>query len=295
MNIEHYPVLREQAVSYLNLKPGGIYVDATCGRGGHSKYILETGLDILLYGIDKDIEAIKEISEKLREYKNFKAIHSGFENLDTVFQEEAIPHLDGILFDIGFSTNQITNSERGFSFQLKGPLDMRYDTNNPLTAWEIINKWDRNNLIWIFEKYGEINGVRRLVDAIIEKRKIENFETTLALADFLKSYYGYRRKIHPATKVFMALRIAVNNELTVLTEGLKKAEVMLREKGRMVVISFHSLEDRIIKRFLKNSSALMVVTKKPILPEKDEIKINPESRSAKLRVGEKIEKNTCCT
>ncbi len=287
MIIEHYPVLHQQVLQYLNLKKEGVYIDATCGRGGHSRYILEAEPGIFLYGIDKDAEAIKEISENLSEFSNFKAINCGFENIDKVLYEEKISQVDGILFDIGFSTNQIKNSERGFSFQIEGPLDMRYDRNNPLTAWEIINKWDRDNLLWIFQKYGEIKHARKLADAVIQQRKKKNFQTTLELADFISRYYGYRGKIHPATKVFMSLRIAVNNELQVLTEGLKKASDVLSKKGRLVVISFHSLEDRLVKKFLKENPEMVVLTKKPVVADDKELEINPESRSAKMRVAEK--------
>jgi len=287
MKIEHYPVLTKQVLHYLNLKAGGIYIDATCGRGGHSKHILKSYSDILLYGMDKDAEAVEKVSEKLSEFRNFKAMHCGFENIDRVLKEEKITHLDGVLFDIGFSTNQIKDGKRGFSLQMEGPLDMRYDSSSTLTAWEIVNRWDRNNLIWVFEKYGEISNARKLADAVIRQRKIMEFSTTLEFADFISEYYGYRKKIHPATRVFMSLRIAVNNELSALTEGLRKAGEALSKKGRLVVISFHSLEDRIVKRFLKENPVMTVITKKPVLADREEIEINPESRSAKLRAGEK--------
>ncbi|HNS31395.1 MAG TPA: 16S rRNA (cytosine(1402)-N(4))-methyltransferase RsmH [bacterium] len=287
MEILHYPVLKEQVLHYLNIKKGGIYIDATCGRGGHSGYILKSDSSIFLYGIDKDMQAIREVSENLSGFENFKALHCGFENIDNFLEQESISRIDGILFDIGFSTNQIKDSERGFSFQTDGPIDMRYDTDSPLTAWEIINKWDRNNLIWIMENFGEIRNAKKLADAIILRRKRKNFTTTLELADFISGYYGYRKKIHPATKVFMSLRIAVNNELASLAEGLKKAEKALSSEGRLVVISFHSLEDRIVKKFMRGSSDMTVLTKKPVTADEEELQLNPESRSAKLRAAEK--------
>ncbi|HOL23015.1 MAG TPA: 16S rRNA (cytosine(1402)-N(4))-methyltransferase RsmH [bacterium] len=285
---EHYPVMKEYVVQYLNLKDGGIYVDATCGYGGHSRYILETNSNIFLYGLDKDEEAFRYTSQALANFKNFKAIHSGYEDIDQVLEKEGIEKVDGILMDLGFSTNQVKDGERGFSFQIEGPLDMRYDRRNELTAGEIINKWNRKEMIWVFEQYGEIKRAHKIVDAIIEQRKKKRFETTTELADFITKYYRRYGKIHPATKFFMALRIAVNNELEILKEGLKKAVILLKTNGRLVVISFHSLEDRLVKHFFRNNQQLKVLTRKPLLPEEKEVDVNPESRSAKMRVCEKI-------
>ncbi|MCX8082519.1 MAG: 16S rRNA (cytosine(1402)-N(4))-methyltransferase RsmH [bacterium] len=286
--VEHYPVMKEYVLKYLNLKDGGIYIDATCGYGGHSRYILETNKDIILYGLDKDEDAIKHISMALADFKNFKAIHSGYENMDIVLGKENVEKVDGILMDLGFSTNQIKDGERGFSFQVDGPLDMRYDRKTPLTAKEIINRWNKKEILWIFENYGEINKAGKIVEAIIEQRKKKQFETTRELADFIARYYKKVGKIHPATKFFMALRIAVNNEIEILKEGLKKAVMFLKTNGRLVVISFHSLEDRTVKHFFRNNKQLKVLTKKPVLPALEEIAVNPRSRSAKMRVSEKI-------
>ena len=187
---EHYPVMKEYVVQYLNLKDGGIYVDATCGYGGHSRYILETNSNIFLYGLDKDEEAFRYTSQALANFKNFKAIHSGYEDIDQVLEKEGIEKVDGILMDLGFSTNQVKDGERGFSFQIEGPLDMRYDRRNELTAGEIINKWNRKEMIWVFEQYGEIKRAHKIVDAIIEQRKKKRFETTTELADFITKYYN---------------------------------------------------------------------------------------------------------
>jgi 16S rRNA (cytosine1402-N4)-methyltransferase len=285
---EHYPVMKEYVVQYLNLKDGGIYIDATCGYGGHSRYILERGRNILLYGLDKDEDAIRYVSRALANFKNFKAIHSGYEDIDRVLEKEGIEKVDGILMDLGFSSNQVKDGERGFSFQIEGPLDMRYDRRNELTAGEIINRWSRKDMIWVFENYGEVKRATKIVDAIIERRKNKRFETTIELADFIAKHCIRQGKIHPATKFFMALRIAVNNEVEVLKEGLKKAVLFLKTNGRLVVISFHSIEDRIVKHFFKNNRQLKVLTKKPVLPDKAEVSANPESRSAKMRVCEKI-------
>ncbi|MGI6595969.1 MAG: 16S rRNA (cytosine(1402)-N(4))-methyltransferase RsmH [Candidatus Ratteibacteria bacterium] len=284
----HFPVMKEEAIEYLHIKKGGIYIDATCGYGGHSKYILETDNTIVLYGLDKDKDAIRSVSQTLAGFKNFKAIHSGYEEMDKVLEEEGIGQVDGILMDLGFSTNQIKDSEKGFSFQIEGPLDMRYDWRNNLTAGEIINQWHKRELIWVFETYGEIKKAHKIVDAIVERRKKKKFETTLELADFITKYRKRTGKIHPATKFFMALRIAVNNETEVLKEGLRKAIPLLKTNGRIAVISFHSIEDRIVKHFFRDNPHLVVLTKKPVLADREEIAVNQESRSAKMRVCKKI-------
>jgi len=284
----HYPVMKEKVIEYLNLKEGGIYIDATCGWGGHSRAILEKCKDIFLFCVDKDKEAIEMIKENLKEFSNFKVIYGGFENLKQIIGKEYIGKIDGILFDLGFSLNQVKDSKRGFSFQEEGPLDMRYDTTQKLTSWEIINQWGRKNLIWIFKNYGEIKRPEKIVDKILERRKRKKFETTREFADFISRNYREKPGIHPATKFFMALRITVNDELASLEKGLKEGEELLKKGGRFVIITFHSLEDRIVKRFFKNSPSLKVLTKKPVLPEKEEVELNKQSRSAKLRAAEKI-------
>lgn len=286
--MEHYPVMKEEVLKYLNVREGGIYVDATCGHGGHSRRILEAGKNILLYGLDKDAEAVEDISKKLSGFKNFRALHSGYENLDRILESEEISGVDGILMDLGFSSNQIQDGERGFSFQTEGPLDMRYDRTAPLTAGEIVNRWSRNDLVWLFENYGEITKAKKFVSALIERRREKEFETTTELADFIVKYCRYRKKIHPATKFFMALRIATNDEMETVKQGLTKASEALKSGGRLVVISFHSIEDRIVKHFFRNTGALSVLTKKPVTAGEEEQAANPESRSAKLRACEKL-------
>jgi len=288
--MEHYPVMKEKVLELLNPKEGGIYVDATSGYGGHSKYILKNSAkNIFLYCIDKDDDAIENLKRNLIEFKNFKAIKGGFENLTEILKNENVKKIDGIIFDLGFSIYQIKNPERGFSFSVDGPIDMRYDIEQNLNAKEILNKWSAKDLIYIFKNYGEIKNPERIVSKIIERRKKIEFETTREFADFISSItHRERKKIHPATKFFMALRIAVNNELEILKEGLKKAVILLKTNGRLVVISFHSLEDRLVKHFFRNNQQLKVLTRKPLLPEEKEVDVNPESRSAKMRVCEKI-------
>ena len=176
--MEHYPVLKEEVLKYLRVKDRGIYIDATCGHGGHSRAILEKGKDITLYGLDKDIDAVRSVSEKLSGFRNFKVIQEGYENIDRALAKEGITGVDGILMDLGFSSNQVQDGERGFSFQIEGPLDMRYDQSSSLTAGEIVNRWSRNDLIYLFENYGEIKKAERFVSALIERRKKKEFETT---------------------------------------------------------------------------------------------------------------------
>ncbi len=286
--MEHYPVLKDDALKYLDVRDGGIYVDATCGHGGHSRYILETGRKITLYGLDKDADALKDASEKFSAFENFRPVHSGYENLDAVLKREGIESVDGILMDLGFSSNQIHDGERGFSFQTEGPLDMRYDRSVPLTAGDIVNTWSRNDLVYVFENYGEISKAKKFVSSLVERRREKKFETTSELSEFIMKYFGYRKKIHPATKFFMALRIAVNDEIETIRQGLKKAADTLKSGGRLVVISFHSIEDRIVKHFFRKNESLKVLTKKPVTADKEELSVNPESRSAKLRACEKM-------
>jgi len=285
--MEHYPVMKEAVLNYLDPRDGGIYVDATCGHGGHSRYLLETNKNIRLYGFDKDGDAIAAVSGELTAFKNFKAIQCGYENMDEALRNEGIDGVDGILMDLGFSTDQIKDAERGFSFQIEGPIDMRYDRGADLTAGEIVNRWSRNDLIWIFENLGEIRKARKIVDALVERRKEKRFETTIELADFIKQRCRHRTKIHPATKFFMALRIATNNETETIRQGLIKAAEVLKRGGRLVVISFHSIEDRIVKHFFRENEKLRILTKKPVTADERELSVNPESRSAKLRACER--------
>lgn len=286
--MEHFPVLKEKVVEFLNLKENGVYVDGTCGFGGHSKYILETKKNFFLIGIDKDEEAISTISERLKEYKNFRPIKGGFENIKEILESIEIKKVDGVLLDLGFSINQVKNKIRGFSLYLEGPLDMRYDRSQNLTADEILNKWSMEDLKFVFENYGDIKNPEKIVKKIIERRKEKPFQTTIDFANFISKYYPRKKKIHPATLFFQALRIAVNNEICSLKKGLTQIEEILNKKGRLVVISFHSIEDRIVKNFIKKSEKLKVLTKKPVSPDRNEVILNPESRSAKLRAAEKL-------
>jgi 16S rRNA (cytosine1402-N4)-methyltransferase len=292
MNENHYPVLKEEVKKWINLKENGIYVDCTVGAGGHAKYLLSSMKNIFLIGLDKDEEMIEIAKENLKEFRNFKLIKGGFENIKEIIDGENIKEVDGILFDLGFSKLQIKDPEKGFSFMIDGPLDMRYDKNLNLRAYDILNFWDKKDLIYIFKNYGEIANCERIVNRIIERRKKKKFETTREFADFICENFRERKKIHPATRFFLALRIAVNDELNCLKNGLKNSLSILKNGGRILVISFNSLEDRIVKNFFRERKEIKVLTKKPIVPTEEEIKKNPLSRSAKLRVGEKNEEGS---
>ena len=274
-------------VHWLNVRPGGFYLDATCNGGGHSAAILESCHGAQVLGIDKDESILARTREKLVRYENFSAVKSGFEHLADTLDRRGVGRIDGAVFDLGFSTHQIADAERGFSFMREGPLDMRFDRNEELTAGVIVNRWGKAELGRLFRDYAEIRRPDRVVSALIERRKRKRFETTTDLADFLKSFGPRKRGLHPATRYFQALRIAVNDELEALKQGLEQAAAALADGGHLVVISFHSLEDRIVKLFFRACPELEVLTKKPVRPSSRETAMNPESRSAKLRVAEK--------
>jgi len=279
----HRPVLSEALIAGLDLKPGEHYLDATVGGGGHSRLILESVPESQLTALDRDAMAITEASVVLSEYKdrvqfwrgNFSQYNPG--NL----------RFAGIVADLGVSSAQLDRPERGFSFRHKAPLDMRMDDRQDLTAAEIINHWSEKDLADIFYKYGEERLSRRLARGIVEKRPLE---TTTDLAEVIfrlvPAVYRHSR-IHPATRVFQALRIVVNQELDELEKFLLKAPSWLKEGGILAIISFHSLEDRLVKHSLRNNSLLQVLTKKPIIADPQEEAENPRSRSAKLRLAQR--------
>ncbi|MCL5408726.1 MAG: 16S rRNA (cytosine(1402)-N(4))-methyltransferase RsmH [Candidatus Omnitrophica bacterium] len=282
--------MENEVIEYLSPQPGKVYVDATCGSGGHAKKILEqTNGRCFLLGIDKDRNALKRAEERLKEFsESFIIIEGGFENMDSIIKMTGKEKIDGILFDLGFSTEEISEKERGFSFLLEGPLDMRYSKENHLTAGKIINSYSMQELIKIFREYGEFRNPEKLVQKIIERRRKSPFKTTTEFADFISRIYrSGKKKIHPATLFFQSLRIAVNNEIENLKTGLGRAWGLLNENGRIVVISFHSLEDRVVKNFLRSREDIKILTKKPVIATELEILLNPMARSAKMRAGEK--------
>jgi 16S rRNA (cytosine1402-N4)-methyltransferase len=280
----HVPVLSREIIANLGICPGGHYLDATVGGGGHSRIILATFSDVRVTGIDRDEMAIAAASQNLAEF--------GTERLSFWqgnFADYSPGNLkfEGIIADLGVSSAQFDLGDRGFSFRHIAPLDMRMDRTQSLSASEIVNYWDEEDLAKIFFEYGEERLSRRIAKQIVHQRP---FQTTTELAEAIarcvppKYRYG---RIHPATRVFQAIRIAVNQELESLERFLDKAPHWLKIGGRLGIISFHSLEDRIVKHRLRDSSILEVLTKKPITPQPDEEASNPRSRSAKLRFAQR--------
>lgn len=279
----HIPVLSQEVITGLNIQPGGNYLDLTVGGGGHSRLILETAEDVKITCVDQDEDALKAAKENLSKFGDrVKFIHSNFANFQ--FPENSY---DGILADLGVSSYHLDKPERGFSFRNTANLDMRMNQQQSLTAGDIINEWDEKELADIFFKYGEERLSRKIARRIVEKRPFNNTtELAEAIAYSVPPKYRHGR-IHPATRVFQALRIAVNDELKVLETLIEKAPNALITGGRIAIISFHSLEDRLVKHGLRNSPLLRILTKKPIIATEGETKENPRSRSAKLRIAEK--------
>jgi 16S rRNA (cytosine1402-N4)-methyltransferase len=280
----HLPVLSQPVLEGLVVRPGGHYLDATVGGGGHSSLILQAAPDVRLTALDQDVQALQAAREKLAEFGDrVEFHHTNFATFDPQGQQ-----FDGILADLGVSSAQFDWGDRGFSFRQEAPLDMRMNQQAELTAAEVVNTWDETELANLIYTYGEERLSRRIARRIVESRPLQ---TTTQLADLIfhsvPGSYRYGR-IHPATRTFQALRIAVNRELDVLTQFLQQAPRWLKPGGRLAIISFHSLEDRIVKHTLKESEHLKVITKKPIGPTEAEIAENSRSRSAKLRIAERI-------
>ncbi len=282
--MNHVPVLSNELISGLAIRPGGIYLDSTLGYGGHSQLILAAAPDVKVVAIDQDEQAIAHCQTSLAYYSsNIQFWHGNFAD----YQPENM-EFDGIIADLGISSVQLDTPERGFSFRYDAQLDMRMNQQQTITAAEIVNYWEEAKLANLFYSYGEERLSRRIARKIVERRP---FETTTELAEAIahcvprKYRYG---RIHPATRVFQALRIEVNQELSSLESFLKNAPNWLKTRGRMGIISFHSLEDRLVKHGFRDSSVLQVLTKKPIQPQDNEISMNPRARSAKLRLAEKL-------
>jgi len=281
----HLPVLPQEVIAGLAVSPGGHYLDTTSGGGGHSRLILAAAPDVQLTAIDQDEDALAAARKELAEFGDrIQFIHSNF--ADYQFPPNTF---NGILADLGVSSYHLDQAERGFSFRQAANLDMRMDRGRSLTAADVINNWDEAELADIFFKYGEERLSRRIARRIVERRPLHTtIELAEAIASSVPPKYRYGR-IHPATRVFQALRIVVNDELKSLETFLDKAPNALVPSGRIVVISFHSLEDRPVKHGLRNSPLLKVLTKKPIIAQEEEISKNPRSRSAKLRIAQRVE------
>ncbi len=297
----HVPVLLKEVCENLSPDDGNIFIDGTLGLGGHAKEILSRYGEKLgyYYGFDVDREAVKISKENLAGYKNVSVIQANYRDAAGILENMNVNNADRVLLDLGVSSMQLDNPERGFSFRYDAPLNMRLDYSNENTVADYINTADESELADAIYELGEDKFARRIAKAIVETRNKKEIQTTFELRDIVASAYparlrqgsGGRSKINPATKTFQALRILVNEELSTLQKGIKDFSSFLAPRGRMGIISFHSLEDRIVKRAygeLKKSGEYKLITKKPIIPSPEELIANPRCRSAKLRVIEKL-------
>lgn len=307
----HESVLKNEVIDHLNIKEDGIYVDCTLGRAGHAIAIAERLSDQgLLIGFDQDQEAIQAAEKKLKSYPSI-LIHANFRHLKDELMKREIREVDGILFDLGVSSPQLDEAERGFSYQQDAKLDMRMDTRQTLSAYDIVNNWSYKDLVYILFTYGEEKFAKQIARNIERRRKVKPIETTFELVEVIKDSIpapARRKGGHPAKRTFQAIRIAVNDELDSFTDALNQAAEMLAISGRIAVITFHSLEDRICKYAFRkwsteistprglpvipeeNKAPFRMITKKPIVPSEEEIERNRRARSAKLRVAEKVKK-----
>jgi 16S rRNA (cytosine1402-N4)-methyltransferase len=302
----HIPVLFQAVLDGLQARPGGRYVDATVGGGGHAAGVLEASSpDGRLLGLDRDPSALEAAGERLLSFgERAVLVHSSFDRLEEVARARRFVPVDGVVFDLGFSSLQLADSTRGFAFMSDGPLDMRFDPQSDRpTAADLVNHLSVEDLAALLMQYGEEKHSRRIARAIVAVRPLY---TTAELVDVIERTEKRRERIHPATRTFQALRIAVNDELAVLERALPQAVEVLAPGGRLVVIAFHSLEDRIVKRFMRQESrdcicppevpacvcdhraTLRLITRKPIRPTPEQVAANPRARSARLRIAERI-------
>ena len=307
--MKHYSVLLNECIDNLKIKEDGIYVDATLGYAGHSKEILKKLTSGKLYCFDNDEIAIEQSKKELSKISNnFKIYHSNFSNMKEKLLSDGVTKVDGILFDLGFSSPQVDDASRGFSFMRDGNLDMRMDLDNQLNAKKVVNEYSEENLKEIFFRYGEEKTSKNIAKKIVEYRKDKEIKTTLELVEIIKQSVGmkYFNEKHPERNIFQAIRIEVNNELNVLESVLPDAIDLLNKNGRICVITFHSLEDRIVKKIFKENSEvseifrglpevpkeyqakIKLINKKPILASETELLENSRSKSAKLRIIESI-------
>lgn len=288
----HIPVLLSEVITHLQPEPNKSFIDGTVGQGGHAEAILNVlpgGRQIRLLAIDRDKRNLDVAKERLARFNDAVVfVNDSFANIKQHALIHGFDQVDGILLDLGFSSAHVGDPERGFSFQSDGPLDMRYDRSQSLTAAKIVNEWDEAELARIFRQYGEEKQASKIAEVIVERRNMKLFERTLELAECVEGVAPRHGKIHPATRVFQALRIAVNDELSELQKALPDCVDLLKSGGRLAIISFHSLEDRMVKAFMKERDDLRVITKHVITASETEVKANQRARSAKLRVAEKI-------
>ena len=310
MEFVHKSVLLDECIEALNIRPDGIYVDGTLGGAGHSSELVKRLTTGLLIGIDRDRVALTAAEERLRPYLDrVTLVHANFSEIRSILNNLSIPGVDGMLFDLGVSSPQLDDAERGFSYMADAPLDMRMNRDDPLTAAEIVNTWSAEELRGIFYEYGEERYAPQVAAAIVRRRESKPIETTLELAEIIRSAMppqALREKQHPAKRCFQAIRIAVNDELGAVRRLMEDAIDCLNPGGRLAVITFHSLEDRIVKTAMQAAAKgctcppefpvcvcgkkprVTVLTRKPIVSGAAELNENPRARSAKLRVAEKL-------
>ena len=310
MEFKHVSVLLNECIEGLNIKPNGTYVDCTLGGAGHSSHILKNlSKDGVLVGIDQDRDALTAAKERLKDYDNVRYVRSNFYNIDNILSDLDIEKVDGILMDLGVSSYQLDEASRGFSYMQDAPLDMRMNRDNDFSAYDIVNNYSEEQLYKIIKDYGEERFAKRIANFIVNTREINPIQTTLELVEIIKNAIpakARREGPHPAKRTFQAIRIEVNSELKILNKTIEDGVERLNKGGRMVIITFHSLEDRIVKlkyRELENpctcpkefpmcvcgkKPTIKVLTRKGLAPSKEEIEENPRSRSAKVRILEKI-------
>jgi len=310
MEFNHIPVLKDECIENLNIKKDGIYVDGTLGGAGHSSVILQNlDLNGKLIGIDRDKEALAVAKTRLSKHSNFIAVHDNHVNILEILKELNISGVDGILLDLGVSSYQLDEASRGFSYMNDAPLDMRMNREDKLTAADVVNKYSEEELASIFFDYGEEKFARQIARKIVQYRENKRIDTTLELVDIIKQSVpkkALQDKGHPAKRVFQAIRIEVNEEIKLLEKGIEDSIKALNKNGRLCIISFHSLEDRIVKKTFEKMQGKCIcpkdlpkcvcnyvsygkiISKKPILPSDNELEINSRSKSAKLRVFERI-------
>jgi 16S rRNA (cytosine1402-N4)-methyltransferase len=309
--MKHIPVLLDECIRFLNIKPEGIYIDATLGRGGHSLEIAKRlAGNGRLIAIDRDEEAVSQAKENLKEFeRNITLVKGNFENLPEIMDSQNVEKADGILFDFGVSSPQLDDISRGFSYMKDTALDMRMDKQNGLTAYDIVNTWSYEEILEILREYGEEKFAKNIAREIVKYREGEPIKSTFALNEIVSSAipaFAKRDRGHPSKRSFQAIRIAVNDELGAIRRCFAILPERLKPSARMCAISFHSLEDRIVKRFIQTnvsgcicpnklpvcacgfSPSMKLITKRPILPQKSEISVNARAKSAKLRVAERV-------
>jgi len=306
---QHESVLEREVIQNLNLLGGSLIVDGTLGDGGHAELLLKNTTSVRVLGIDRDMRAIERAEKRLAPFRDrITLVHGNFSDIKTILKKANVMNVDGLLLDLGVSSPQLDSANRGFSFMRNGPLDMRMDSSQKITAADLLIELPDEKLVSVIKEYGEERFSKRIVRAIRQAQKQSAIKTTLQLSNIISSVIHASRqtKIHPATRTFQALRIAVNGELEHIKKALRDSVDILQESARVIVISFHSLEDRIVKNFFKteekgcvcppkipvcscgHKQRLKIITRKPIIPAVEEVRRNSRASSAKLRVAERV-------